>query len=91
MEITGIRIYPFDTTAAGGHVLAYADTEFDSELLVRGVRILRAKEGGEFIGFPSKKGKDKEYREVVRPLNRVFLEKIRDGVIDAYQKYAEED
>ena len=88
MEITDIRIYPFDTTTAGGHVLAYADVELDSQLLVRGIRLLQGEKGGLFIGYPSRKGKDEKYHDIIRPLTRDLQEEIREKVINAFQEYS---
>ncbi|MDH5638947.1 MAG: SpoVG family protein, partial [Nitrospinota bacterium] len=58
IEITDVRIYPFDTHGAGGKTLAMAQITIDGAITIRGFRIIGGKNGGVFLGFPSTKGKD---------------------------------
>ena len=58
MNVTFIKIYPFDTGIQESSLRACADVVFDDFLLIKGFKILISKSGGLFIGMPSKKGKD---------------------------------
>ena len=40
MNITAVRIFPFETREAGGRTVAYAEIEIDGGLLVRGLRVM---------------------------------------------------
>ena len=44
---------------------AYADVTFNDVILIKGFRVLSSKTGGLFVGFPSQKGKDGQYRDTV--------------------------
>ena len=57
MNVTSVKIYPFDAGISQGSLRAYADVVLDDLVLIKGFRILASKSGGLFIGMPSKKGK----------------------------------
>ena len=85
MEITGIRIYPFDTAASGGKIRAIADVDLDGCLTIKGIRILESKSGGLFLGMPSMKTRSGQYRDMVIFTDKEFAEKFRHLVIEAYK------
>jgi len=49
MEITEVKIYPFDTTSYGGRTKAFAEITIDGILTIRGLRVVEAKSGGLFV------------------------------------------
>jgi DNA-binding cell septation regulator SpoVG len=61
MNITTVKIYPFDTGNVQILLRAYADVTLDDFIVLKGFRILVWKTGGLFVGMPSKKGKDGKY------------------------------
>ena len=65
MTITTVKIYPFDSGRPESSLRAYADVTFNDVILIKGFRVLSSKKGGIFVGFPSQKGKDGEFRETV--------------------------
>ncbi|VAX25159.1 hypothetical protein MNBD_NITROSPINAE02-2042 [hydrothermal vent metagenome] len=87
LNITDVRIYPFDTSPAGGKTLAYADIVIEGKLLIKGIHVVEGRNGGLFVGFPSKKGKDDKWRETVVPLDSETKKLIRDKVMEAYKRY----
>lgn len=87
IDITEIRIYPFDTSQAGGKTLAMAEITVNSALLIKGFRIVEAKGGGLFVGFPSVKGKDGKWREIIAPIDNKTKTMIRDQIIEKYRNY----
>ncbi len=89
IEITGVKIYPFDTSTTGGKVKAMAEIELGHGLLIKGLKVVEGKNGGVFVGYPSRRGKDGVYREIVQPLNKETETAIRHAVIEAYKKTVE--
>lgn len=89
IEITKVRIYPFDTSTTGGKVKAMAEIEIGHGLLIKGLKVVEGKHGGVFVGYPSRKGKDGIYREIVQPIDRDTEAAIRQAVIDEYKKSIE--
>ena len=57
MNITFIKIYPFNTGVHQSALITYADVIWDDLLVIKGFKILVGKSGGLFIGMPSKKEK----------------------------------
>lgn len=87
IEITGVRIFPFDTSESGGQVRAMAEIEVNQSLTIRGFRIIESKNKGLFIGLPSRKGKDDQFHETVSILDKETEKLIREKILDAYKNY----
>ncbi len=87
ISLTEIRIYPFDTTEAGGRTLAMADITVNGALLLKGFRVIQSKGGGLFVGFPSVKRRDGKWRDTVAPLDKETKTMIRDRIVEAYKNY----
>jgi len=86
MEITEVKIYPFDTGNLGGRVRAVADIVIDDVLLIKGIKIVESKHGGLFLSFPKKATSQNSFVDIVKPLSNEFNEKIRRVVIDKYKE-----
>ena len=43
IDISQVRIYPFDTGSLGGHTRAYADITIAGCLLVKGLRVVEGR------------------------------------------------
>lgn len=89
MNITSIKIYPFDTGIEQNSLRAYADVVFDDILLLKGFKILNSKSGGLFIGMPSKKGKDGKYYNQVELKNYTLGSELRARILEAYKVFIE--
>lgn len=85
MNITRIRIYPFDTGTRGGRIRGIADVELDGVLLIKGIRILESRSGGLFLGMPSVRTRSGEYRDTVILEDTEFARMFRDRVIEAFR------
>jgi stage V sporulation protein G len=86
LEITNVKIYPFDTSTTGGKVKAMAEVEIGHGLLIKGLKIVESRNGGIFVGYPSRRGKDGVYREIVQPVSRDAEAAIRQAVVEAYKE-----
>ena len=84
-----MKIYPFDTSTTGGKVKAMAEVEIGHGLLIKGLKIVEGRNGGIFVGYPSRRGKDGVYHEIVQPVSRDAEVAIRQAVVDAYKKSIE--
>ena len=89
MNITSIKIYPFDNAIHQGSIRAYADVVFDDLLVIKGFKILVAKSGGLFVGMPSKKGKDGNYYDQIEFKANDFLSELRTRILDKYKVFTE--
>lgn len=87
LNITDVRIYPFDTSEAGGKTLAMADITIDGALVIKGFRVARAPAGGLFVGFPSSKGRDGAWRGSVIALDKDTRELVREKITAAYKTH----
>lgn len=87
MTITEVKIYPFDTGEPDSSMRAYADVTLDQAILIKGFRVLASKNGGLFVGLPSKKGKDGKFYELVQFKNESLLFNLRSAVLEAYTVY----
>jgi len=86
MEITEVKIYPFDTSRIGGRVRAVADITIDDVLVIKGIKVVESKHGGLFISFPKKASSKGTYVDIVQSLDNEFTEKVRRAVVDRYKQ-----
>ena len=88
MNITAIKIYPFDSGSSQSSLRAYADVALDDLVLIKGFRIMAAKSGGLFIGMPSKMGKDGKYYDQVEFKTEEFQSLLRSRILEAYKEFS---
>jgi stage V sporulation protein G len=87
INISQVRIYPFETDSLGGHTRAYADITIDGCLLVKGLRVMEGAGGGLFVAFPTQRGRNGRYYDLVVPLDAAAREYIRTTVIEAFKQW----
>lgn len=88
MNITAIKIYPFDLGSSQSSLRAYADVVLDDLVLIKGFRVLAVKSGGLFIGAPSKMGKDGKYYDQVEFKTEEFQSLLRSRILEAYKEFS---
>ena len=88
MTITAVKIYPFDSGEPDSSMRAYADVIFNDVVLIKGFRVLSSKSGGLFVGFPSQKGKDGQYRDTVEFKSEELKSELRSTILEAYKNYS---
>jgi len=86
VNITAVRIFPFETREAGGRTLAYAEIEVDGALLVRGLRVMETGSRGLFVGFPAQRVRRERLVELVVPLTREARRAVHSAVIGEYKR-----
>ena len=85
MEITEVKVFP---VRESGRLKAYATIVFDSEFIVRDLKIIEGHKGL-FVSMPSRKRKDGTFRDIVHPLNPDTRKKIEDAIIAEYDRVIE--
>jgi stage V sporulation protein G len=86
MEITEVKIFPFEPGDLQKNLKAYAEITVDDVLILRGIKIFEKENGGIFITFPAIQGKDKTFHDIVIPKTPDIKSQIRDAVVGAYKK-----
>jgi len=86
LNISQVRIYPFETGSLGGQTRAYAEIIVDDCLVIKGLRIVEGAGGGLFVAFPSQRGRSGRYHDLVVPLDASTREYIRTTVIEAFKQ-----
>ena len=88
MTVTEVKIYPFDSGERESSLRAYADVTFDNAILIKGFRVVASKNGGLFIGYPSQKGKDGMFYDLVEPKFEDLKASIRSAILETYKVYS---
>jgi stage V sporulation protein G len=88
MTITTVKVYPFDSGERNSSMRAYADVIFNDAILIKGFRVLTSKNGGLFVGFPSQKGKDGQFRDTVEFKSEELKSEVRSAILDVYKTYS---
>jgi stage V sporulation protein G len=91
VNISQVRIYPFETASLGGHTRAYADITLDACLVLKGLRVVEGVGGGLFIAFPTQRGRNGRHYDLVVPLDAATREYIRTTVIDAFKRWTPDE
>lgn len=86
MEITDVVIYPFEPGEPYKDLRAYAEVTLDDKLVIKGIQVFKKSNGGIYIRFPSVKGSDREFKEVVVAKDPEFKKMVRDRVVELYKK-----
>ncbi len=87
IEVTDVKIYPFDVGDDAYNVKAYADVTLAGCLTLKGVRVMETRHGGLFISFPSQRGRrDGEFRDLIVPETAEFKAYLRDQVVAVYKE-----
>jgi stage V sporulation protein G len=91
INISQVRIYPFETGGLGGQTRAYVDITIDACLLLKGLRVVEGAHGGLFVAFPAQRGRNGRYHDLVVPLDAATREYIRTTVIEAFKHWIPND
>ena len=83
LEVELLKFYPFEVSAKRPRLLGYADVRID-EIIIRGIKLFEAKNGGLFIQLPAINQGGKDY-PVVEIKSKVLLDRIRREVVDYYK------
>ncbi len=86
MQVTEVKLYPFDTSSIGGRVRAVADVTIDNMFIIKGIKLVESKHGGLFISFPKKSTSKGEFVDIIQPLDNTFTELVRRAVVDKYKE-----
>jgi stage V sporulation protein G len=89
VEITDVKIFPFEPGDLQKNLKAYAEITLDDALILKGIKIFEKENGGIFITFPAVQGKDKTFHEIVIPKTSEIKKQIRDAVVEFYKKTQE--
>lgn len=90
MEITDVKIFPFEPGDLQKNLKAYAEITLDDKLIIKGIKIFEKDNGGIFITFPAIQGKDKTFHDIVIPKTSATRNQIRDAVVGIYKNMRSE-
>jgi len=88
LEVTEVKIFPFDTSGIGGNVRAVANIKINDVLEIKDIKIIYSN-NGYFVQMPMKKNRFGEFVPIVNPLSRELYLHIRRRVLDEYKKAIE--
>ncbi|PIY82012.1 MAG: hypothetical protein COX96_02785 [Candidatus Omnitrophica bacterium CG_4_10_14_0_2_um_filter_44_9] len=87
IDIRVNRMHKFED--AEKKLRAFADIEINGSLLVKGIHVIKGK-NGIFVSMPRVKGKDDKWYETVQALTPEVKEQISSVVLSAYETKTEE-
>ena len=82
MEITEVRIRRVNLK---NNLKAYANITFDDCFVLHNVRVIEGS-GGLYIGMPSRKLTNGEFKNIAHPICSEFRDKMTAAVVETYQK-----
>ena len=90
LKITQVYINKHNKTNADDKILAFAKITLNDCFCVDGLKVING-EKGIFIGMPSRKQKDGNYRDIAFPTNKETRKMITDEVLKVYKEEDGED
>ena len=87
MNITDIRIRKVGDESK---LKAVASITFDGEFVVHDIKVIEG-QNGMFIAMPSKKMGEGDFRDIAHPLTQEVRTRLRDAVLEAYNKFIAEE
>ena len=82
MQITDVRVRRLN---GDGKMKAIVSISFDDEFVVHDIKVIEG-QNGLFIAMPSRRMGDGDFRDIAHPLISETRNKIKDAVLDAYEK-----
>lgn len=82
MQITDVRVRRLN---GDGKMKAIVSITFDDEFVVHDIKVIEG-QNGLFIAMPSRRMGDDDFRDIAHPLISETRNKIKDAVLDAYEK-----
>lgn len=82
MQITDVRVRRLN---GDGKMKAIVSITFDDEFVVHDIKVIEG-QNGLFIAMPSRRMGDGDFRDIAHPLISETRNKIKDSVLDAYEK-----
>ena len=82
MQITDVRVRRLN---GDGKMKAIVSITFDDEFVVHDIKVIEG-QNGLFIAMPSRRRGDGDFRDIAHPLISETRNKIKDAVLDAYEK-----
>jgi len=83
LEVELLKFYPFEVSSKRPRLLGYADVKID-EIIIKGIKLFEAKNGGLFIQLPAINQGGKDY-PAVEIKSKTLLDRIRREVVDYYK------
>ena len=87
MDVSEVRIDPFESLEGTSQVHAYADVTFDGELVIKGFKVVIKPNGAVFVSYPSARQSGGEFVQTVIAQNAELRSKIREAVVAKYREY----
>lgn len=85
MEITEVRVQRVNL---GNNLKAYANITFDDCFVLHNVRVIEGS-NGLYIGMPSRKLSNGEFKNIAHPICTEFRDKMTKAVLDEYNSTPE--
>lgn len=83
MHVTEVRLIK---RTGEDKMLASGSITFDDNFVVAGVRVMRSNEGNLYVAYPSRKDRNREYKNICFPLSKSLREDIHTQVIAKYEE-----
>lgn len=62
--------------------IGYSNITLNDEFVIKGLRIMKGREGKPFVAMPSERGRDNQYYDVCFPITKELRQQINDAVMD---------
>lgn len=83
MEVTDVRL----TKKVGeDRMEAYGSITLDGDFVINGIKVMRSKEGNLYVGYPSRRNQQGDYKDICYPMTQTLREDIHIKVMAKYEE-----
>ena len=82
MQVTEVRVYK---TQKNTPLKAFVNVTLDNAFAIHGVKVIEGR-NGIFVGFPNRKDKNGDFRDICHPINSEARQVIADAVLKAFNE-----
>jgi DNA-binding cell septation regulator SpoVG len=75
------RLYRVDNDSS---LKAFVDVIVNGQVLVKGIKVFRNRDGNEFVAMPKQQGKDGRWYEIVSLLDEEVKQEMQEAVLEAF-------
>ena len=65
---------------------AYGSITLDGDFVINGIKVVRSNEGKLFVGYPTRRNLNGDYKDICYPMTKALREDIEMKVLSKYEE-----
>lgn len=83
MQVTEVRL---SKKEGEDRMEAYGSITLDGDFVINGIKVVRSNEGKLFVGYPTRRNQNGDYKDICYPMTKALREDIEMKVLAKYEE-----